>query len=38
MTAATRSRGERCACALVIGGGVVIWGGLAWFAVRSMLG
>jgi hypothetical protein len=35
---ATRTRGERCARALVIGGAAVIWGGVAWFAVTSILG
>jgi hypothetical protein len=35
---ATRTGGERCACVLVIGGGAVIWGGVAWFALRSILG
>jgi hypothetical protein len=34
----TRTRGERCAGALVIGGAVVIWGSVAWFAVTSILG
>jgi hypothetical protein len=33
-----RTRGERCACALVIGGAAVVWGGMAWFAVTSILG
>jgi hypothetical protein len=34
---AIRTRGERCACALVIGAAVV-WGGVGWFAVASILG
>jgi hypothetical protein len=33
-----RTRGERCARALVIGGAAVVWGGVAWFAVTSILG
>jgi hypothetical protein len=33
-----RTRGERCARALVIGGASVVWGGVAWFAVTSILG
>jgi hypothetical protein len=33
-----RTRGERCACALVIGGAAVIWGSVAWFTVTSILG
>jgi hypothetical protein len=33
----TRTRGERCACALVIGGAAVVWGGVAWFAVTLWL-
>ncbi|MEA2887720.1 MAG: hypothetical protein QOD11_2080, partial [Bradyrhizobium sp.] len=28
----------RCARALVIGGAAVVWGGVAWFAVTSILG
>jgi hypothetical protein len=35
---AIRTRGERCARALVIGGAAVVWGGVAWFAVASILG
>jgi hypothetical protein len=35
---ATRTGGERCACALVIGGAAVIWGGVARFALTSILG
>jgi hypothetical protein len=35
---AARTRAERCACALVIGGAAVIWGSVAWFAVTSILG
>jgi hypothetical protein len=35
---ATRTRGERCACALVIGGAAVIWSGVAWLALTSILG
>jgi hypothetical protein len=33
-----RTRGERCACALVIGGAAVIWSGVAWLALTSILG
>jgi hypothetical protein len=35
---AARTRGERCACALVIGGAAVIWSGVAWLALTSILG
>jgi hypothetical protein len=33
-----RTRGERCACALVIAGAVVVWSGVAWVAVTSVWG
>jgi hypothetical protein len=33
-----RTRGEHCACALVIAGAAVIWSGVAWLAVTSLLG
>jgi hypothetical protein len=35
---ATRTAGERCACALVIAGAAIVWGGMACLAVASMLG
>ena len=33
-----RTRGERCACALVIGGAAVIWSGVAWLVLTLILG
>jgi hypothetical protein len=36
MTAA-RTKWERCARALVIGGAAVIWSGVAWVALMSIL-
>jgi len=34
----TRTRGELCACALVVAGVTVVWGGVAWLAATSLLG
>jgi hypothetical protein len=33
-----RTTGERCACTLVVVGVAVVWGGVVWFAVASVLG
>jgi hypothetical protein len=34
----TRTAGERCACALVIAGAAIVWGGMACLAVTAVLG
>jgi hypothetical protein len=31
-----RTKGERCACALVVAGAAVVWSGVAWLAVTSI--
>jgi hypothetical protein len=33
-----RSTGERCACTLVVAGVTVVWGGVVWLAMASVLG
>jgi hypothetical protein len=33
-----KSRGERCAMALVISGILVVWSGVAWAAIVQLIG